>query len=254
MSIITSLQNDRVKRVHALQTRSKARRKEGQIVLEGARLVHDAIQRDQLPYFVLYDPDSIDLALIETLRARNISPLPISTEVMHHISDTEHPQGIVAVFPLPQSSLPEKPSRLLILDTVRDPGNLGTILRTAAAAGTQAVLLAPGCADPYNPKVLRGGMGAHFRIPIVSSEWEQIADTCAGLTVYLADSTGDQRYDLVDWLPPWALIIGGEAQGAGTAAQQLATTRIAIPMAAATESLNAAVAAGIILFHATHRG
>jgi TrmH family RNA methyltransferase len=133
---------------------------------------------------------------------------------------------------------------------VRDPGNLGTILRAAAAAGTETVLLSSDCVDAYNPKVLRAGMGAHFRIAVAALDWAQITDTCAGLPVYLADSAGDVRYDRVDWRERWALIIGGEAHGAGAQAADMAQTRIFIPMHAATESLNAAMAASVILFEA----
>jgi TrmH family RNA methyltransferase len=146
---------------------------------------------------------------------------------------------------------------VLILDGLRDPGNLGTILRTAAAAGIDAVLLAPGSVDPYNDKALRAGMGAHFRIPVVSQKWDEIAATCAGLSVYLADMHGDVAYDAADWSNGWALIIGGEAHGASEAAAALATAgagRVYIPMAAATESLNAASAAAVILFEAARQG
>ncbi|MBZ0303815.1 MAG: RNA methyltransferase, partial [Anaerolineae bacterium] len=136
------------------------------------------------------------------------------------------------------------------LDALRDPGNLGTMLRTAGAAGVQAVLLSPDCADPYNPKVLRAGMGAHFRIPLATLDWPQIATICAPLRVYLADSAGGVRYDQADWSAPWALLIGSEAHGAGTQALDLAAARIFIPMSAATESVNAAMAASVILFEA----
>ena len=128
-------------------------------------------------------------------------------------------------------------------DAIRDPGNLGTILRAAAASGTQAVLLSPDCVDAWNPKVLRAGMGAHFRVPLATLEWAQIAAYCAALPVYLADSTGDLRYDQANWRAAWGLIIGGEAHGAGEQAAQIAQARVMIPMAAQTESLNAAMAA-----------
>jgi TrmH family RNA methyltransferase len=248
--VITSTSNEKVKLAQALQTRARARRKEGKIALEGVRLVRDALQAGQHPEFVLMTPDLRDGGLLALLKEQWVEPLPVSDEVMRSVSETEQPQGVLAVFPMPQPNLPAKLARALILDAVRDPGNLGTMLRTAAAAGVEAVLLSPDSADPYNPKALRGGMGAHFRVPVVELEWSAIASACAGMNVYLADGGGDLRYDAADWSRPWTVIVGGEAHGAGEEAHAMATARISIPMAAATESLNAAVAAGVILFEA----
>jgi TrmH family RNA methyltransferase len=143
---------------------------------------------------------------------------------------------------------------VLILDALGDPGNLGTILRTAAAAGVEVVLLAPGCVDPYNDKALRAGMGAHFRVPVIPQSWDKIAATCDGLAVYLAAMDGDLAYDAADWSSAWALIVGSEAHGASEQAAELAHQRVYIPMAAETESLNAASAAAVILFEAARQG
>jgi len=244
--MISSLQNEKVKLARALQDRARTRRKEGKIVLEGTRLVRDACEQGLQPDFILYTPKSN----VAFLAKYGIEPIPVSDEVMRHVSDTQQPQGIIGVFPMPAPALPSDAQRVLILDSIRDPGNLGTILRTAAAAGVQAVLLSPTDVDPYNSKALRGGMGAHFRVPIMEMNWAGIAAYCAHQTIYLADSEGDLRYDAVDWTSAWAVIIGGEAHGAGHEALALAQQRIYIPMAAATESLNAAVAAGVILFEA----
>jgi TrmH family RNA methyltransferase len=246
--MITSTQNNRVKRVAALQTQAKARRKEARIALEGLRLVRDAIESGQLPDFIFYTPDLSDLRF-----DAHIEFIPVSNEVMRHISDTQQPQGIIGVFPMPAPTLPEIPERILILDAIRDPGNLGTMLRAAAAAGVQAAILSPDCVDAYNPKVLRGGMGAHFRLPVIELSWERITAYCQPLQVYLADSRGDLAYDAADWSKPWAIIIGSEAHGVGVEAVNLAKARVYIPMAAETESINAAVAAGIILFEAARQ-
>lgn len=245
--MITSLQNEKVKLARLLGTGAKARRKAGKIVLEGARLVRDALSSGQQPDFILYNPAVEQTQFVADY---GVEALPVSDEVMRHVSDTEQPQGIVGVFSVPASSMPPNPSRTLILDSIRDPGNLGTMLRTAAASGVEAVLLSPTCVDPYNPKALRGGMGAHFRVPVISADWEQIAEYSYNQAIYVADGEGDLRYDAVDWTSRWALIIGGEADGAGAEALALAKARVYIPMAAETESLNAAMAAGIILFEA----
>lgn len=239
--MITSTQNAQIKLVHSLQNRARARRKEGKIALEGLRLVSDALQQGFVPEVIFHTPGvTADLPNAQ----------PVSEAVMRHISDTQNPQGVIGVFPLPDAPLPPVPQRILILDAIRDPGNLGTILRTAGAAGVQAVLLSPDCVDPYNPKVLRAGMGAHFRLAVATLDWSQIADYSQSLAVYLAASSGDLRYDQVDWTVDWALIVGSEAHGAGEESSRLASRRVYIPMAAATESINAAMAASVILFEA----
>jgi TrmH family RNA methyltransferase len=248
--MITSLQNDRVKLAYGLLTGSKSRRKAGKIALEGARLIRDAVEAGYIPDFILYDPAVIDPAAFEVPAELLLDASP---EIIRHVSGTETPQGIVGVFPLPTPTLPKAPQRILILDRISDPGNLGTILRTAAAAGVEVVLLAPGCVDPYNDKALRGGMGAHFRVPVINQSWEKIAATCDGSPVYLADMQGDQAYDAADWSGRWALIVGSEAHGASDQAEALAHSRIFIPMSAATESINAASAAAAILFEAARQ-
>jgi RNA methyltransferase, TrmH family len=139
----------------------------------------------------------------------------------------------------------------LILDAVRDPGNVGTILRSARAAGVDAVFCAHGTADPYNDKVVRAGMGAHFAVPLRVASWEMIADALHGISrVYLADARGEVVYTRADWSHPVALIVGGEAEGASDAAKKIATARVSIPMRGGAESLNAAMAATVLLFQA----
>jgi TrmH family RNA methyltransferase len=254
--VITSQQNERVKLTHALQTQAKTRRKEGKMVLESLRLVRDALERGIEPEFILYDPKAIEID--DVVGARHALPLQprlfdVTPEIIRHISSTEEPQGIVGVFPIVAPELPESPERVLVLDSIRDPGNMGTILRTAAAAGVEVVLLSPGCVDAYNPKVLRGGMGAHFRVPILEASWTRIAVYCRDLTVYLADMQGDVTYESAEWQKAWALIVSSEAHGESEEAAGLAQQRVYIPMARQTESLNAAIAAAIILFEAARQ-
>lgn len=257
--MITSFHNERVKLAHALQNQAKTRRKENLIALEGLRLLRDALSSGFSPLFILYDPDQHSLAALsdelppDVAAAVMLNAFPALPEIMRHLSDTETPQGVIGVFPTPAPSLPVPPDRLLILDAIRDPGNLGTMLRTAAAAGVGGVLLGPGCADAWNPKVLRAGMGAHFRLPTLEASWTRIAVLCEGLTVHLADMTGDSAYDAADWRSRWALIIGSEAHGASPEAEALARQIVYVPMAAGTESLNAAAAAAIILFEAARQ-
>lgn len=253
MDTITSLKNERVKLVYGLQNRVRTRRKERKIALEGTRVIRDAVERGQKPLFTLYEPGKADYNLIAEFQTRGVDLLPVSTEVMAHISDTNSPPGIITVFRLPVPPLPRKPRHVLILDNLRDPGNMGGIMRTAAAAGIEVVLLSPGCTDPYNPKVLRGGMGAHFRVAVVEANWDEIGGYCEPLNVYLAAGDAHTDYAAVDWTQPWALVIGSEAQGISSETEALMGKRVRIPMAAETESLNAGVAAGVILFEASRQ-
>lgn len=251
MPTITSPQNDHIKLIRTLQSRPKARRKTQRLALEGLRLVGDALAAGALADFAIYTPDfaaGSGSALLDTLRARGAVCFEVTPQVMAHAAQTQTPQGIIAVLSMPELPVRTPLTLALILDGVADPGNIGTILRTAAAAGVDVVDLAPGCADPYNPKALRAGMGAHFRVPIAHRAWGAIVREFAALEVYLADAHGARPYDAVDWVKPSALIIGGEASGAAQEARKFAAQSVFIPMANAAESLNAAAAAAVILF------
>nr|MDA8219818.1 RNA methyltransferase [Dehalococcoidales bacterium] len=138
----------------------------------------------------------------------------------------------------------------LLLDGVQDPGNLGTILRTAEAAAARPVLLAPGTVDAYAPKVVRAAMGAHFRLPLVSGDWDELEPYLRGRTVWAAEVREGTPYYEVDWTQPSAIVVGSEAHGLSTQARKLATGRLTIPMAGRAESLNAAIATAIVLFEA----
>src|SRR5690606_5185924 len=159
------------------------------------------------------------------------------------------PQGLLAVLHQVELPLPERPAFLFIPDGVRDPGNLGTMLRTAAAAGVEAVCLPPGAADHFAPKVLRAAMGANFRLPLRHRYWVQFTCllTSAGLSLYLADVARGTPYDRAGLTSPLALVIGGEAEGAGEQARSLGPELIHIPMPGGLESLNAAAAAAVLL-------
>jgi TrmH family RNA methyltransferase len=247
---ISSLQNNRVKLVYQLQNKARIRRSERKIVLEGTRLVVDALSQNHRPSFIFYEPSKVDYELIAQIQNTRATLYEVTAEIMQHVSDTQNPQGILAVFPIPEPILPKQPKRILILDAIREPGNMGTILRTAGAAAVQLVILAPNCVDPYNSKVLRSGMGAHFRVPIIEASWQEIRAYCAEIQAYLAAGDGDKNYSEVDWTESWALVIGNEAHGVGEKAESIQGERISIPMATSTESINAAVATGVILFEA----
>ena len=252
LAMITSLQNDKVRAVRALQSRRRVRRQERRLVFEGVRLVEEVVRAGVAPDFVLYtaqvEGDERGSSLLAALDEMRVARHTVSEAVMVACSDTQTPQGILAVTPSPALPRPEHPTFTLILDRVRDPGNLGTILRTALAARVEQVLLTPGTVDPTNPKVVRAAMGAHLHLPVASLGWELIAETTAGCDVWLAEARGDALYMAVDWTGPVALIVGGEAAGAGRQARALAQASVSIPLSADVESLNTAVAAAVILF------
>ncbi|MGE5224232.1 MAG: TrmH family RNA methyltransferase [Omnitrophica WOR_2 bacterium] len=253
--MITSIHNPKIQWVRSLLSQSRLRREEGVFVVEGMRLVEEALLSGWGASLLLYTAEfaARGFSLIERFAAQGTPVEEVSPAVLKAVSDTETPQGVLAVLPVRLLPLPSRPDFLLIADGVRDPGNLGTILRSAAAAGVQAVLLPPGSVDPFSPKVVRSGMGAHFRLPVLQIAWEEIRlqflqNQAQNLKVYLADASGGQVYFHEDFSKPLALVIGGEAQGAGQVSREVATCRVTIPMPGHMESLNAAVAAAILMF------
>jgi RNA methyltransferase, TrmH family len=250
--MITSLSNPKIQRVRALLAHTKDRREAQAFVVEGVRLAEEA-QNANLPVeLLLFTEDLVERgrAVVEAMRERGAEIDTVSPQVMRSISDTETPQGILVILRKPTQIPAEQLDFVFIPDEVRDPGNLGSMLRSAAAAGVQAVFLPPGTVDAYSPKVLRAGMGAHFRLPIIELSWQEIKTRVEDndLQIYLAVNQSGKRYDQADLRCPLALIIGGEANGASLDAERQAEARLQIPMAGSVESLNAAAAAAILLF------
>ncbi|HEY5004212.1 MAG TPA: RNA methyltransferase, partial [Ktedonobacteraceae bacterium] len=188
----------------------------------------------------------------------------VSERVLEAVSDVQTTQGVVSVLPLnafdplvirARRSSRKRPA-LLVLDDLADPGNMGTILRTALAADVDAVLLTPACVDYLSPKVVRAAAGAHVALPVETDlSWdaleEKIALHCAGVPrVLLAEAHSDHQYFDLDLTSPFALVIGNEAHGPSHEARRRATQTITIPLFNGVESLNAAMATGIILYEA----
>ena len=248
--MITSPANPKIKLVRELQAQRKTREAEKLFVVEGVRLLEETAKTQIHATLVLHTDDlearaQKTIAELATLGAQVET---VSASVMKTISETKTPQGLLALVSFPSLVVRRPPSFVLVLDNIRDPGNLGTLLRTADAAGVEAVLLTPGTVDVYNPKVVRAAMGAHFHLPILNCGWDELPQQLTGLRVYLAEARAGEAYDQVDWHPPCVLIIGSEAEGPGQVARELATQRVHIPMPGRAESLNAGVAAGVILF------
>jgi TrmH family RNA methyltransferase len=247
--MITSNQNSKIKLVRALLSRAKERREAGLFVIEGVRLVEEAVNGDWRLEIVFYDETLSERgkSLVSSLKSRNIEVEEVSASVMKSISETESPQGILAVLKFSQLPITNNLNFVLIPDQIRDPGNLGTLLRSAIATGVQAVLIPPDTTDAFAPKVLRSGMGAHFKLPIQEMSWEEIGQVVKGLNVFIADMNGQPCWE-TDLKNPLALIIGSEAEGASENARKLANGKISIPMSGEIESLNAGVAGSVLMF------
>ncbi len=248
--MITSSQNARLKLVRALQGRPKERREAGAFLAEGVRLLEDALAAAWPFRFALYGESLSERgrALVEALQAKNVQVEPVTDRLLAEASETEHSQGILAVLEWAELPIPDIPTFLLIPDQIRDPGNLGTLLRSAAASGVQAVFVPPETVDAFSPKVVRAGMGAHFRLAVRSFGWDAIRERVGGTSVYLADAAGQITPWAADFKSPLTLIVGGEAAGASAPARALAATLLRIPMPGDMESLNASVAGSILMF------
>ncbi len=254
VGVITSPDNEKVRYLRSLHEHD-ARQRARHFLLEGVRLVEEALNSPLVPDLILADEEALartvrGLALRERLRHLP-GYCPASARALKAAAETVTPQGVVAAAPLPQPpAVVAAGTTALVLDGIQDPGNLGTILRTAEAAGARPVLLAPGTADPFAPKVVRAAMGAHFRLALVVGSWEALAPYLRGRDVWLAEAGGGIPYYEITWSRPSAVIIGSEAHGPSVQAARLATGRLTIPMVGPTESLNAAIAAAVILFEA----
>lgn len=255
--IISSSNNRIVKRARSL-LRRKGRYEERAFLVEGTHAVLDAFAASCPVEMVLLRTDGAS----HEVRGRLPVAVPVryvEAEIFDTLSDAAHAQGIVAIVPM--DSLPQARScrdgtapLLLVVDGVRDPGNLGTLLRSAAGGGVSEVLLTSQTVDPFNPKCVRAAMGAHFRIPVVLSSEEEFARRARALPmVALADAEGTMVYSDIDWTGACAVVVGGEAGGASMVTRSHATTTVRIPLTAGVESLNAGVAGSLLIFEAARQ-
>lgn len=275
MALITSTSNPRISRARELQT-TKGRKKHGLFLMEGPHLLEVLFENNVLPTEVYYQPALLERTvegralLRRLLHTRGLSDnerVEVSERVIESISETHTSQGVVSVLPLSAFAMQKTQARrspgnrpaLLILDDLSDPGNMGTILRTALAADVAKVLLTPNCVDCFSPKVVRAATGAHVALPVaVDQSWdaieEHIKQHCKNeRRVLLAEAGSSHSYFEEDLRAPFALITGNEAHGQSPEARKRATTTISIPLANNVESLNAAMATGIILYEAVRQ-
>lgn len=271
--MISSPSNKHVQELRALHA-LKGREAAGAFLIEGPHLFDAALDAHVSPLLVLYDPAALErtpqgrrtLGRVEEARARGVEALEATGAAIERASDTRTPQGIVASVALNDIAADKVRARrrgrarplLVVLDAVSDPGNLGTILRSALAADADEVLVAPGCVDPLSPKVVRAGAGAHFFLPVRTGlNWEEIGAWLHGAPtvrqILLAEAEGNRPYDSFDMTMRTALVICNEAHGASPEAARLSKLRVSIPMWNKVESLNAAVAASVILFEAARQ-
>ncbi|HLZ63381.1 MAG TPA: RNA methyltransferase [Ktedonosporobacter sp.] len=275
MPVITSPSNPRISKLQQLHT-TRGRKKSGFFLMEGLHLLQALLDANLLPYEVYYQPALLQRTpagqamLARLFNTPEMSPhrlVEVSERVIEAISDVQTSQGVVSVLSLATFKPEQIHARrvehvrpiLLILDDLADPGNMGTILRTALAADVSQVLLTPNCVDYYSPKVVRAAAGAHVALPVETDlSWASIAERVAAHgapagRVLLAEASGSEIYYNLDLTEPFALIIGNEAHGPSREAQALASLSITIPLANSVESLNAAMATGIILYEAVRQ-
>lgn len=249
MDLVTSTANEKVRFMRALDE-AKARRASGLMRVEGRKLcleAANALRVDTL--FVDADKIGEYATLMDQCLAQGAAVYPVAARVIHYASEAKTPQDVVLSAHIPQRPLGEGP--LVALDGVQDPGNCGTVIRTCDAAGLGGVILGAGCADPYAPKAVRATMGSLFRVPLIKvpdlAEY-LAARRAEGRAVVVSALDGEDFYTRDPLPQDLILVIGSEGRGVSPAVAACATHRFRLPMAGGSESLNASVAAGILIY------
>lgn len=245
--VIRSLRNPGVAFTRSLR-RASVRRRSGRTFVEGPKLVAEALAADVVER-VLWTEDAAKPARDLAACAERVG-IPVrqcTTSVFATVSDTETPQGVLAVIRIPNPPKRVGPALLLVLDRVQDPGNVGTMLRAAAAAAATGTVCGRGSADPYGPKAMRAGAGAQLHLPLVQEL------PSSGLRIFAAEPDGRLPYTDVNWTVPVALVIGGEGPGISPEMRERAHATVGIPIAPDIESLNASAAGAVILFEAARQ-
>lgn len=257
--MITSKDNQYCRMVGDLQ-KKKFREEYGLFPAEGKRLIADLISAGLKPHLLLYTEKYKDIAFLETVSKFCDSVFSVSDRIFTKISDTVNSQGIVAVFPLicPEFSsyFPGDNDFLLILNKITDPGNLGTIVRSAAAAGVSALIMEKGCVELFNPKVIRSTMGTVARIPVFYGVGhKEVTDFLRrfNFNCYIADMNHSVSYHEIKIDCRSAVVLGNESLGIGEEWRTGEFHGTMIPMENGVESLNVAMAAGVIAFDVARR-
>lgn len=222
-------------------------------LVEGPRVVRDALGAGVPIHDALYteeaagDPDT--MSLLDALRAAGADPELVPETELARFADTVTPQGLLVVVDIPRCSLDDvAASRLVVLDAVQDPGNVGTLIRTADALGASGVVVLPGTADPWNPKVVRAAAGASFRIPVVETTLESLADWCRSRGVpLLVAAAGGEAPSRNEGTRDAALVLGNEGAGVSEDVRALADGVVGVPQRGGADSLNVAIAGAILM-------
>lgn len=258
--MITSTANPRVKNLIQLQKKSKVRREQQCFAVEGIKMVLEA-PAERLKAVYMSESFAKDekqrTAVVAKAKSAGCIAEILSDKVFKEASDTMTPQGVMAVVSMKTwdwKDLLRGESRLiLLLESLQDPGNLGTILRTGEGAGIDGVILNRTSVDPYMPKVIRSTMGSIYRVPIaVAEDLEPVVSSLrdSGCRVFAAHLKGKKSYYEQDYLKDTCFMIGNEANGLSDSLAQMATDYIRIPMSGQVESLNAGVAAALLMYEA----
>lgn len=247
MEIIQSVKNPRVKEWKKLLTK-KGRDKSSTYIIEGEHLIEEALKTEEIVEFMIEE----DLHIPDFFMFREIPVTKITPEISKAISATETPQGIFSVCRKKTAKVDVNThKRLLFLDGVQDPGNIGTMIRTADAAGIDAVIFGEGSGDLYNPKVIRSAQGSHFHLEIETGNLQEWIDLCkaANIPVYGTALENGVSYKEVPATDSFAVIVGNEGAGVAPDILQQTDKNLYVPIYGQSESLNVAIAAGILLYH-----
>ena len=263
MEKIESTENKRVKHVIKLRDKGRARREEGLFIAEGKRWLYDAAFSDISELYVSesFAKENEGTGPTDDYERSGKGEAFIVTDaVMKKMSGTETPQGVLAVLKMPAFSFEELIKKqnplLLFLENIQDPGNLGTVMRTAEGAGVTGVIMSRDTTDIYSPKAVRSTMGSLLRVPhVIAEDFNGTIEDAkaAGIRMYAALPDSKKRYDECDYRASSAFIIGNEANGIKDETAKLADTPVGIPMGGKLESLNAAMAAGILMYEAARK-
>lgn len=263
--MITSTANQKIKRLVNLQKKRKLRDAEGVFLVEGIRMFREVPAKELLEVYVSETFYNKERNIVDDICKKSHIRAEILTDaVFAHVSDTQTPQGVLCVVKQrgkagEVKNLWEDNAKtpfLMILDNLQDPGNMGTILRTAEAAGVTGIVMSKDCVDIYNSKVIRSTMGSVFRMPFLYVEnlEEAVKEMkAAGIKTYAAHLAGKLSYEEPDYKEPCAFMIGNEGNGLRDEIAKLADTYIIIPMAGQVESLNAAIAATVLMFETSRQ-
>jgi TrmH family RNA methyltransferase len=254
--LISSRENPFFKELLKLSGSSRSRRKCGQTLLDGIHLVESYMAAGFTPLNLLVTNAALEGREIKALlkRAVNVPVTELSDALFAELTELKTMSGIIALIEEIKPAVPVKACRFgLLLEDIQDPGNLGSILRTAAGAGADAVFLSKGCADAWSPKVLRAAMGGHFALSLhESADLLAVAQTFEGALIATVPRAEKSLY-ACDLTGKIAFMIGNEGAGLSDVLLGMATERITIPMPGKVESLNAAAAAAVCLFEAVRR-